>query len=359
MSLAGAGGKRQNCKERGICATSGSFMIHISIAAIPEAGTTLLGAAELFGAVGVAWPEAVERKPAQPVFDVRIVSEDGGPMTKGASWSVRANDAIADVERTDVIFVPSLWLMPGETFAGRYGAMKEWIVGQYRRGAIVCGACTGVLLLADSGVLDGATATTHWAYEDTMRRHYPRVSLRADKVLVESGVDGRLVTTGGHGTWYDAILHLIGRTAGREAAMQTAKFFLLQWHTDGQLPYRAFQEPLQHGDATVRECQEWLRRNFTQPNPVEAVERQSGVAPRSFKRRFKKATGMTVIDYVQRLRVEQARGMLEGGEATVDDISWRVGYEDVAFFRRLFKRVTGLTPKEYRRKFQLPQTGKR
>lgn len=334
-------------------------MIHVSLPAIPEAGTTLLGAMELLGSVGVNWQQVVEGKPADPLFDVNIVSESGESMTTPRRWNVEPHSAIADVERTDVIFIPSLWMAPGETFAGRHGALKEWIARQYREGAMVCAACTGVLLLADTGLLDGEKATTHWAYEDSMRRSYPRIALQADKVMVESGADGRLVTSGSHATWYDVILHVISRTCGREAAMETAKFFLLQWHTDGQLPYRAFQDPVQHGDAVIRECQEWLRKNFTQSNPVESVEKQSGVAPRSFKRRFKSATGMTVIDYVQRLRVEQAKGLLEGGDATVDDIGWRVGYEDVAFFRRLFKRVTGLTPREYRKKFQLPQVGKK
>jgi transcriptional regulator GlxA family with amidase domain len=334
-------------------------MIHVSLPAIPEAGTTLLGAMELLGSVGVSWQQVVEGKPADPLFDVTIVSESGKSMTIPRRWSVEPHSAIADVARTDVIFIPSLWMAPGETFAGRHGALKEWIARQYRQGAMVCAACTGVLLLADTGLLDGEKATTHWAYEDSMRRSYPRIELQADKVMVESGADGRLVTSGSHATWYDVILHVISRTCGRDAAMETAKFFLLQWHTDGQLPYRVFQDPVQHGDAAIRACQEWLRKNFTQPNPVEAAEKQSGVAPRSFKRRFKSATGMTVIDYVQRLRVEQAKALLEGGDATVDDIGWRVGYEDVAFFRRLFKRLTGLTPREYRKKFQLPQAGKK
>lgn len=329
-------------------------MIHVSLPAIPETGTTLLGAMELLGSVGVAWRQVVEAKPAEPLFDVHIVSESGAPMEIPRRWSVQPHSAIAAVERTDVIFIPSLWIEPGETFAGRHGTLKDWIARQYRQGALVCAACTGTLLLADTGLLDGETATTHWAYEDSLRQSYPRIGLQMDKVLVESGVDGRLVTSGSHATWYDVILHVISRTCGREVAMETAKFFLLQWHTDGQAPYQVFREKLAHDDAVIRECQRWLRENCSTPNPVEAVEKQSGLAPRSFKRRFKNATGMTAIDYVQRLRVERAKAMLEGGDATVDDIGWRVGYEDVASFRRLFKRVTGLTPKDYRRKFRLP-----
>jgi transcriptional regulator GlxA family with amidase domain len=210
------------------------------------------------------------------------------------------------------------------------------------------------MLLADTGLLDGESATVHWAYEDGLRRHYPTVALEAKKVMVEAGSDGRLITTGGHAAWYDAVLHLIGRTCGPEAAARTARFFLIDWHAGEQTAYAAFRERTDHGDAVVRECQAWLARNLSDPTPVESVEGHSGLAPRTFKRRFKNATGLTVIDYVQRLRVERAKSLLEGGDAAVDDVSWRVGYEDVAFFRRLFKRTTGMAPGAYRKRFRIP-----
>jgi transcriptional regulator GlxA family with amidase domain len=187
-----------------------------------------------------------------------------------------------------------------------------------------------------------------------MRRHYPAIALQPDKILVEAGEDRRLITSGSHATWYDLLLYVISRTAGREAALQTAKFFLLQWHSDGQSPYMSFREPLEHGDAIVRQAQEWLRRNYSQPNPVSELEAQSGLSARSFKRRFKQATGLAPLAYIQQLRIDRAKGLLEKSELPVDAVSWKIGYEDAAFFNRLFKRITGLTPGVYRRKFRLP-----
>lgn len=330
-------------------------MIDVSIIAVPEAGTSMLGAAELFKTVGVVWNELIESRQATPAYRTRIVGETREPLACSNHWTAHPDTAIADVDRTDIVFIPSLWITPGGTFAGRHGPLKDWITRQYRGGAIVCASCTGVLLLADTGLLDGESATVHWAYEDGMREHYPRVALHTDKVLVESGADGRLITSGSHATWYDALLYLICRTSGREAALHAAKFFLLQWHIDGQTPYRAFQERLAHDDAVIRECQNWLRGNYSHPTPVDAVEQQSGIAPRSFKRRFRNATGMTPLAYVQELRVEQAKSLLETSDTAIDEVGWRIGYEDVAFFRRLFKRLTGLTPRDYRRKFRLPQ----
>lgn len=330
-------------------------MIDVSVIAVPEAGTSMLGAAELFKTVGVVWNDLIASTTPEPAYRTRIVGETRAPLACSNHWTAHPDAALADIERTDIVFIPSLWITPGGTFAGRHAAVKEWIVRQYRGGAIVCASCTGVLLLADTGLLDGEAATVHWAYEAGMRQHYPRIALHADKVLIEAGADGRLITSGSHATWYDAMLYLISRTSGPEAALRTAKFFLLQWHAGGQTPYRAFQDRVAHGDAAIRECQNWLRKNLSHPAPVEAVERQSGLAPRTFKRRFAKATGVTPLAYVQQLRVEQAKALLESSDTAVDEVSWRIGYEDVAFFRRLFKRLTGLTPRDYRTKFRLPQ----
>lgn len=332
-------------------------MIHVSLVGIPECGASLIGAFELVTSVGTAWNQIIERSEPEPLFHAQIVSEQAGAIRCADSWTVQPHATLAQVAHTDVIFVPSLWLGADETFAGRYAELKQWIVDRHRDGAMICAACTGTLLLADAGLLDGETVTTHWAYVDSLRRHYPKVRIQPEKVLVVSGDDGRIVTSGSHATWYDLLLYVISRLVGKEAALQTAKFFLLQWHTDGQLPYMAFRENLQHGDAAIRQAQEWLNNHYSHPNAVEALEKQSGLASRTFKRRFKQATGLTPVAYVQQVRVDRAKTLLESSDLPVDQISWRVGYEDIAFFRRLFKRMTNLRPAEYRKKFRLPVPG--
>jgi len=329
-------------------------MMHISLLATPESGASLLGAMELLSTVGVAWDSMIDRQEPCPVYRPQIVAESRTPITCFNHWTVHPDAAVDDVRQTDVIFIPSLWVDPDETFTERHRALREWIVSRYRDGALVCAACTGVMLLAGTGLLDGEVATTHWAYVDSLRASHPDIELQPDKVLVASGNDGRLITSGSHATWYDLLLYIISRTAGRDAAAHTARFFLLQWHSDGQSPYMAFHEPLAHSDAAVRQAQEWLRDNYSQPNPVSEIGAQSGLAPRSFNRRFKQATGMTPLSYIQQLRVERAKALLESSDLAVDAISWKTGYEDVAFFNRLFKRITGLTPGAYRRMFSIP-----
>lgn len=332
-------------------------MIRVSVLAVSESiGSAVLGAHDLLATAGIAWSAMVDHGPFKPLYKPAIVAPRRGSLTCFNGTVIHPHKTLGDVEATDVVYVPPLWLPPGETFAGRYRNLVRWIRRMYEQGAIVAAACTGTLILAESELLDGQAATTHWAYVDTLRRHYPRIDVRAERAVVESGADGRLVTAGAHASWYDLMLQLIRRHGGTEAAIRTAKVFLIQWHADGQAPYSVFRTNLDHADAVIRDCQAWLEKHLSHPNPVDAVEQHSGLRPRTFARRFKEATGFTPIDYVQRLRVEQAKSRLETSGEAVEQISWKVGYEDVAFFRRLFRRTTGLTPSAYRRRFRVPPT---
>ena len=163
---------------------------------------------------------------------------------------------------------------------------------------------------------------------------------------------GRIVTAGGTTSWHDLAIHIIARHCSPGEALRIAKVYLLKWHGEGQLPYASQLRGDPHADSAVRACQTWLAKNFREPNAVTAVERVAKLPPRTLKRRFKSATGTTLIEHVQNLRVEEAKRKLETSDMAVDAISIEVGYEDPAFFRRLFKRRTGLKPSEYRRMFQ-------
>jgi transcriptional regulator GlxA family with amidase domain len=214
---------------------------------------------------------------------------------------------------------------------------------------------SGIFLLAETGLFDGRNATVHFRYAQVFAATYPAVPIHPERVLLISGAREELVSSGASSTWHDMVLHLIARYAGSTAAQEVARIFALQWHHDGLTPYIVFEGKTGHGDAVIQRAQEWLSERFSVANPVEEMIRHSAVAERTFKRRFASATGLTPIAYVQRLRVEDAKRRLERTEAPVDEISWRVGYEDPAFFRRLFKRTTGLAPGAYRKRFRIPE----
>jgi len=211
-----------------------------------------------------------------------------------------------------------------------------------------------VFLLAETGLLDGVETTVHWVYARTFSETYPRVPIFPERALIAAGERQDLISSGASTSWHDLVLYLVTRLVSPVAAQAVARFFALQWHQEGLAPYTIFMPRSDHGDAAVINAQEWLKTHFAVASPVEEMVARSGLAERSFKRRFTRATGHTPIAYVQRLRIEEARRRLERTKAPIDEISWQVGYEDPAFFRRLFKRLAHMTPGAYRRKFHVP-----
>lgn len=287
------------------------------------------------------------------VFAVEIVAKTEELESLASGMPITAHRTLDRVGRSDVVIVPNTQANGADWIEGRYPLATRWLRDRYQRGSLICAACSGALLLAEAGLLDGQEITTHWNLAPAFRARFPTVRLRLEHELVASGTDGRIVTSGASAAWHDLALYLIARFGGPELAYEAAKFFMLQWHSDGQALYVDFDEPLDHGDGAVLRAQAWLANNWRSSNPVQSMTEQSGLAERSFKRRFKQATGRSPIGYVQQLRVQQAKRMLARSQDSIESIGWRVGYEDTSAFRRLFKRITHVTPGAYRRKMEL------
>jgi transcriptional regulator GlxA family with amidase domain len=300
---------------------------------------------------------APEDQPAagRRAFEVEIVGESAGVIESASGLAITAHRSVDDVDHADVVVVPSMAFgEDGDWRPGRYPKLVHWLRAMYEDGATICSACTGANLTAEAGLLDGHEATVHWAAESSFRRRHPAVRLRPEAVLVVSGDGGRLITSGAATAWHDLALHLIARLVGPATARSIARFLLFEWHHDGQQAFQVFDPPMDHGDAAILAAQRAIAENCTIAAPIEEMARWSGLAPRTFKRRFKAATGHTPIAYVQRIRVERAKRLLETSDEAIERISWTVGYEDPASFRRLFKRLTGLTPGAYRQRFRVP-----
>lgn len=323
------------------------------IVALPEtAGSALYGMVDVLLAAGTLWQTLMRSDTAGPAFDVRIASTSRRPFTCGNGIPVRPAVDIRDDPRADIVIVPELWLGPDEHLGGRHPVVFDWIRRSYRRGAFVYSACSAALLLAETGLLDGREATSHWGYRDLFASRYPQIRFRPEPALCFADASGHLVTAGGTTSWHDLALHVISRHASPREALRVAKVYLLKLHEEGQLPYQALVRPRPHADAEVRRCEAWLGRAFREAGAVARAVTASGVPERTLKRRFKTATGLSLMDYVQNLRIEEAKRLLESTSTAADDISAAVGYEDASFFRRLFNRRTGLTPLRYRRMFQ-------
>jgi transcriptional regulator GlxA family with amidase domain len=323
------------------------------IVAVPEtAGSALYGMIDVLMAAGNLWQTLARSGVPSNPFDVRIAARAARPFRCGNDVPVSPSVSIRDNPRADIVIVPELWLGPDQHLGGRYPDVVEWIRARYEDGACIYSACSGAVLLAETGLLDGREATSHWGYRDLFRRHYPQVRFRPEPNLCFADPGARIVTAGGTTSWHDLALHVIARHVNPGEAMRIAKVYLLKWHDEGQLPYEPLIRRQPHADATVRACEEWLSKHFREQGAVASAVRRSRTPERTLKRRFKAATGLTLIDYVLSLRIEEAKRLLESSRQPADDVSAAVGYEDASFFRRVFKRQTGLTPAAYRRVFQ-------
>lgn len=331
----------------------GSAPLRVCLIALPDAViSTLAGIYDVMNGVsmmGIASPGA------EHPFNVEIVGEQSGLLRLASGVPIDVQRSIDDIAACDIVIVPSVLLKPGGWETGRYPRLIEWINRMHDGGARLCSACSGVFLLAETGLFDGRDATVHFGYANEFAACYPAVPIHPERVLVISGQREDLVSSGASNTWHDMVLYLIAHHVGATTAQEVARMFALQWHQDGLAPYMIFEGRNDHGDAEIQNAQEWLATNFSIANPVEEMIRRSKLAERTFKRRFSDATGLAPLAYVQRLRIEDAKRRLERTGSPVDEISWRVGYEDAAFFRRLFKRTTGMTPGAYRRRFQIPE----
>lgn len=333
-------------------AHAGSSPHHVSLVALPDAVVSTL--AGIFDVMNGVTLMGMARPGGPAPFHIEIVGEAVGPLELASGIPITVQRAIDTIETSDIVIVPSVLLRPQGWEKGRYPRLVEWLHRMHERGAALCSACSGVFLLAETGLFDGKDATVHFGYAREFAATYPAVPIHPERVLMIAGRREELVSSGASMSWHDLVLYLIARYAGATIAQEVARMFALQWHQDGLTPYLVFEGRADHGDAEIQSAQQWLSDHFSLANPVEEMIKRSVLAERTFKRHFASATGLTPIAYVQRLRIEDAKRRLERTDASVDEISWRVGYEDSAFFRRLFKRTTGLNPSAYRRRFRIP-----
>jgi transcriptional regulator GlxA family with amidase domain len=325
---------------------------HVSLVAVPGSlSSPITGLYEVLTAFPVV-ADFYDGVPPTSPFAVEIVGEARTTITAPSGLPITIQRPIEEIERTDIVIVSTMAVEGWET--GRHRELIDWTRRMHARGALLCSACTGIVVLAETGLLDGGQATTHWSYARGFQRSFPRVELCIDEVLVTAGAREEFVMAGGAASWQDLALYLIGRFVSPAASQAIAKYELLERHTEGQTPYLPFSPRTQHGDSLVLGLQQWLETNFSVASPVAEMTRKASLSPRAFERRFRQATGYSPISYVQRIRVEEAKRRLERTDTSIDQISWDVGYEDAAAFRRLFKRIARVTPGAYRRKFKVP-----
>jgi len=330
--------------------------VRVALVAFPESDPSILyGVFDTLWGAGRLWNMLRGEPPGDPLFEPRIVGAHDGVVELATGVSIVAQEAVDEAGTADIVFIPNIIVTSADGLRALDPKLLAFVRERYEAGAHVYASCGGPLALAEAGMLNGLEATTHWGYVPLFRQVYPAVNLYPERILVQTGPGQRIVCSGGASSWQDLTLFLVARHVGPAEAMRLSKIFLYQWHRDGQLPYACMIKNVSHDDPLMREQQAWLAEHYDQPNLVRELVRRCGLPERSFNRRFKAATGYTPISYIQSLRIEEAKQILETSDRPVEEVGWMVGYDDPAHFRRLFKRLTGLSPADYRRKIGLPR----
>lgn len=283
----------------------------------------------------------------RPFFDVQTVGLTKEVRLNEGLVSIHTDRVLAEVEKTDLIIVPAISGDIGEAIS-RNEAFYPWIVEQYQRGAEVASLCIGAFLLASTGLLDGKLCSTHWLFANEFRARFPEVQLADDRVITHQK---GLYSSGGASTYWNLLLYLVEKYTTREMAIIASKFFLLDIEKNSQLPFSVFRGQKDHGDDLILAIQEYIEQNYANRLTVDMLADKFGIGRRTFERRFKKVTANTVIEYIQRVKIEAAKKQLETGRKTVAEVMYDVGYTDPKAFRDIFKRIAGLSPIDYANRY--------
>lgn len=268
------------------------------------------------------------------------------PDTEKIEVSILSDFTTITATRFEAVILPSSLVGPPDRDETTKTA--AWVQAQHGTGALICSICAGAFPLAQTGLLNGRPATTHWALAEDFAKTFPEVHVDEEKLIID---DGDIITAGGLMAWTDLGLRLIARFLGTAVMLETARLFLIDPGEREQSYYNLFFPNLSHGDGNVLKAQRWLQANYHSPASVPDMASIAGLGDRTFLRRFRAATGHNPSDYLQRLRINKAREQLELTTNGVESIAAEVGYMDAPTFSKLFQKVVGLSPSEYRRRF--------
>jgi transcriptional regulator GlxA family with amidase domain len=282
-----------------------------------------------------------------PLFEVQLVGLSKEIKLDNSLFSVHTDKLLKEVKKTDLIFIPAL---SGDlkTALELNKGMIPWIVEQHKNGAEVASLCIGAFLLASTGLLDGKKCSTHWNSGNEFRAMFPTVELVDGSIITE---DNGIYSSGGANSYWNLLLHLVEKYTDRETAILASKYFAIDIDRDSQSAFMMFQGQKDHEDEDIKKAQDFIEENYQEKLSVEQLANIFSIGRRSFERRFKKATNNTVIEYIQRVKIEAAKRHFENSRKNINEVMYDVGYTDTKAFRDVFKKVTGMTPIEYRNKY--------
>lgn len=319
-------------------------MRHISILAVPQAlASSIAIPLEMISAADTIHRLRVRQ--AQSGFHLQIVAETAAPMAMTGGLLLTPNATLSDATVTELIFVPALWGNP-RAAVRRHPETVAWLAGQYAAGATICSVGSGSYFLAEAGLLDGRSATTHWRYFDEFQSRYPAIKLQRKRFITHQD---RLYCTGSVNAVRDVMLHFVEQLFSSSTADEVARHFTHELKRSYESLLLAVDQQDSHHDELIIKVQEWLKKHYHQDINMGEVAERFGLNTRSFNRRFRHAANKTPVEYLQEIRIDHARQLLKHSNLSISEIAFAVGYQDVSYFTGLFRRLHEVTPNAYRR----------
>jgi transcriptional regulator GlxA family with amidase domain len=285
-------------------------------------------------------------KGKQPLFNIKLVGQTKRSPLNDGLYTI-ATELINNIKKTDLIIIPAM-----------YGDLEKaieqnkdfipWIIKQHKFGAEVASLCLGAFLLASTGLLKGKKVATHWLAANAFRQMFPEVNLLEDKIITD---ENGIYSSGGAYSSLNLILYLVEKYAGRDTAIFCSKAFQIDIQRDSQSPFTIFVGQKGHEDESIKKAQEYIETNYQARITVDQLASMLALSRRNLERRFKKATANTVVEYIQRVKIEAAKKNLETGKKNINEVMYEVGYNDTKAFRTTFKKITGLSPIQYKNKY--------
>lgn len=306
---------------------------------------------DVFNVTNTLWHQ--QNGPGDALYSCYLASADGKQVTASNGVRMEVDFALRDALKADLVLIPGIHHTEIKGLLGSLQKMdreKQWLVDQHRQGAYIAANCSGAFLLADTGVLNQQSATTAWWLADLFQQRYPEVTYQADTLLVQNQ---KTFCTGAMTANLGVMLQIVEAQVGRQLALSCAKTMLIDANQTYASPYLFVQEQSSHQDTLVLEVESWMQRQLAHPLDMEALASLHAVSVRTLSRRFKKANGVPPSEYLQDLRFEHIRLLLETTSLSIEQLIERVGYSSQSSLRRLFQNKLGMSPSAYRQMKQV------
>lgn len=282
-----------------------------------------------------------------PLFKVELVGQTRDVSFMNGLYSVHTEKLLEDVSETDLIVIPALFGDMQSAVLKNKGSIP-WILKHHHKGTELASLCVGAFLLASTGLLNGKKCSTHWAYYSEFQETFPEVEIVDGSIITE---ENGIYSSGGAQSYWNLLLYLVEKYVDRDTAILAAKYFAIDIERDSQSAFAMFKGQKDHNDEEVKITQEFIEANYAERITVDQLAEKVAISRRSFERRFKQATNNTILEYIQRVKIEAAKRSFEATRKNINEVMYDVGYTDTKAFRTVFRKITGLTPIEYRNKY--------